>query len=61
MREHNIKRVSGVEKMGKVKRSGENGENKRSGKGYQGNKVNLLVRENSGFEVNVYHHIIYKC
>ena len=42
-------------------RSGEDKEGERSGESHWGNKVNSVVRENSGFKANVYHHIIYKC
>ncbi len=43
----------------KGKRSGKDEGDKRSGEGHRGNKVNLVVQENSSSEVNVYHHIIY--
>ena len=45
----------------KGKRDGKDGKDKRSGEGHQKNKINLVIRENSSFEVNIYHHIIYKC
>ena len=45
---------------GKGKMGGEDRENKRSRVGYWGNKINLVVRENSSSEASIYHHIIYK-
>ena len=46
---------------GKGKRDRGDREDERSGEGQSENKVNSVVRENSGFEINVYHHIISKC
>ncbi len=47
---------------GKGKRGGEDGKDERGGGGHRGNKVNLVVGENSGSEASsVYHHIIYGC
>ena len=46
---------------GKSKRCGEDGEGERSRESHWRNKVNLVVRENSGSEASIYHHIIFKC
>ena len=46
---------------GKDKRGGENRRGERSGGGHRGNKVNPIIREISGSEASVYHHIIYQC
>ena len=42
---------------GKGKRDRENRRNERGGGGHCGNKVNLVVGENSGSKASVYHHI----
>ena len=44
----------------KDKRGGKNGEGERNEEGHWKNKVNLVVKENGGFETSVYHYIIYK-
>ena len=38
----------------KVQRIEKDGKDQRSREGCQGNKINLVIRENSGFEVSVY-------
>ncbi len=48
-------------KDGKGKRGKKNGKGERGGGDYQGNKVDLVVEESSGFEISDYHHIIYRC
>ena len=42
----------------KTKKSRKDAKSERKREGYQRKKVNLVVRENSGFETNIYHHII---
>ena len=44
-------------KNGKGKRGKEDGKGKRSRESHWGNKVNLMVMENSSSEASVYHHI----
>ena len=46
---------------GKGKKGGEDGEGKRCRENHRENKINLVVKDNSGFEASMYHHIIYKC
>ena len=50
---------SGEDRKDKRGEEGKRGE--KGGRGHCGNKVNLMVGENSGFEVSVYHHIINRC
>ena len=57
--EYNIEKGQRGRENGKEKKGGENRRSERGRRGYYGNKVNPLVRENSDFEVSVYHHIIY--
>ena len=54
------KKVQHSRKDEKDKKSEEDGEDKRSEEGYWENKINLVIKKNSIFEANVYHHIIYK-
>ena len=45
---------------GKGIKSGEDREDKRSRENYWGNKVNLVLKKNTGSEVGIYYYIIYK-
>ena len=47
-------------KNGKDKKGGENERSEKGRRDHCGNKVNLIVKKNSGFEASVYHHKIYR-
>lgn len=45
----------------KNKKSRENRKSERDGGGHQRNKIDLIVEENSSFEISDYYHTIYYC
>ncbi len=47
-------------KYEKDNRDGENRKSERNREGYWGNKINSVVGEDSGFEISIYYHIIYR-
>lgn len=51
VRNHNIEKFRRVKKIGRARGGG-----KDNWKG----KINLIVKENSSFEISVYHHMIYE-
>lgn len=55
---HNMRKLRGRKDV-KNKKNKENGKGETDERGYGRNKVNLVIRKSSDFEVNVYHFVIY--